>query len=91
MTLNFPNASRSFDASRNQICFWGYDKTIEISCYMGVDALQRIDKEVSLVETDLLRSFDAGLEQIHKVASKIYSSGKSRYGRYKISMTADDF
>lgn len=58
---------------------------------MSADALQRINKDVGLVEAELLSTFDAAVEQIHKVASKIYSSGNSSHGRYKISMTADDF
>jgi len=40
MRLSFPNPSRSFDASRNRICFWGYDSTIEISFFIEADALK---------------------------------------------------
>ena len=29
MRLSFPNPSRSFDASKSRVCFWGYDRTID--------------------------------------------------------------
>jgi len=35
MRLNFPNNSRSFDANRSRVCFWGYDSTIEISFFVA--------------------------------------------------------
>jgi len=31
MALNFPNPSRSYDASRHCVCFWGYDNAREIA------------------------------------------------------------
>ena len=31
VTLNFPNPSRSYDASRHCVCFWGYDNSREIT------------------------------------------------------------
>ncbi len=39
MTLNFPNPSRSFDASKNRVTFWGYDSVIEISFSVEGDAM----------------------------------------------------
>ncbi|MEJ2396510.1 MAG: DUF1488 family protein [Candidatus Thiodiazotropha sp.] len=39
MALNFPNPSRSFDASKNRVTFWGYDSVIEISFSVEGDAL----------------------------------------------------
>ena len=31
MALNFPNPSRSYDASRHCVCFWGYDGAREVA------------------------------------------------------------
>ena len=38
--LNFPNPSCSFDVSKNRVEFWGYDNVIEISFFVGADALK---------------------------------------------------
>ncbi len=89
--LNFPNASRSFDEAKNRICFWGYDRTIEISFFLGIDALQQINKDVGSTESELLSTFDASIEQIYKVAAKIYKDGGSGHGRFKVILTANDF
>ena len=37
MTLDFPNESRSYDAKRNLVRFWGYDSALEIS--LGASSL----------------------------------------------------
>jgi hypothetical protein len=39
MALNFPNGSRSFDARRDLIRFWGYDSALEISFFVEMSAL----------------------------------------------------
>ena len=36
-TVNFPNPSRSFDATSNNVRFWGYDRSIEISFLIETD------------------------------------------------------
>jgi len=39
MTLTFPNPSRSFDATRDAVHFWGYDSAIECSFFVTRSAL----------------------------------------------------
>ena len=38
MAIMFPNASRSYDATRHAVRFWGYDSAMEWSFFVTVDA-----------------------------------------------------
>ena len=89
MKLSFPNPSRSFDASKNRVLFWGYDKTVEISFFVELDALKRLCPEMSSVETGFLQAFDSARTRIYEVADKIYGSGAKRSFAYVL--TAKDF
>ncbi len=72
--IQFPNSSRSFDECKNRVCFWGYDKTMEVCFYIGVEALQKIHKGAGSAEAELLAAFDATKEKIEEVASAIYNN-----------------
>ena len=87
MTLNFPNASRSYDATRNLVRFWGYDSALEISFLVEVSALRKLMPQMSDLEVDYLESFDATREQILEAARKVYS----RAGRGPYLLAAADF
>lgn len=87
--LNFPNESRSFDETRRRVCFWGYDRAIEISFYVASDALQAINPDMEGTAEGILQSFDTARERIHKVADKVYAG--SVKGSYAVNLTADDF
>jgi hypothetical protein len=89
MQLNFPNPSRSFDAPRNRVRFWGYDSAIEISFFVEADALRKLSPEMSNVETGLLKAFDAARKRIHEVADKVYVLG--RKGSFAYILAAKDF
>jgi hypothetical protein len=89
MRLSFPNPSRSFDASRSCVLFWGYDSAIEISFFMEANALKRFYPEMSGAETAFLKAFDAARNRIHEVADKVYVRG--RKGSYAYILAADDF
>ena len=89
MRLSFPNPSRSFDASTGRICFWGYDSTIEVSFFVGIDALKRLCPDMSGAESGFLQAFDAALNRIHEVADKVYAHGGK--GSYAYILTAEDF
>ena len=89
MKLSFPNPSRSFDASRRRVCFWGYDSTIEISFFVEPDALKRLCPEMSDAETGFLRAFDAVRNRIHEVADKVYARGGKESFAYILA--AEDF
>ncbi len=92
MTLNFPNASRSFDERRNLVRFWGYDSALEVCFFIEVGALhkllpqtQRMDAE--WMGADCLDAFDSARERILEAACKVYS--RRRPGPYLLG--AEDF
>jgi hypothetical protein len=75
MALTFPNRSRSYDATRRAVRFWGYDSAMEASFYVTEDALKRVQPDVRLDEAGLLGAFDSNRELIYKAAIKVYSRG----------------
>jgi hypothetical protein len=84
--LNFPNASRSYDATRHCVRFWGYDGALEVSFFVEDDALIRIAPGTTRDESSLLESFDRNRERIFETASKVY--GRRRKGSYEL-VTSD--
>ena len=89
MRLSFPNPSRSFDASKSCVLFWGYDSAIEVSFFVEANALKRLCPEMSGAETAFLKAFDAARNRIHEVADKVYV--RDRKGSYAYILAADDF
>jgi hypothetical protein len=87
MTVNFPNVSRSYDARRNLIRFWGYDSALEIPFFLEVSALFRLIPQTTDVEAGYLEAFDAARDRIHEAARKVYS--RSHKGVYLLA--AADF
>ncbi len=87
MSLSFPNQSRSFDATRRAVRFWGYDSAMEASFFVTDDALRRISPGVPLDGDGLLRVFDLNRKLIHTIAAKVY--GRGRKGSYEL--VAADF
>ena len=73
MTLNFPNGSRSYDAKRNLIRFWGYDSALEIPFFVEVSALYKLIPQTRSAEAGYLEAFDAARARIHDTARKVYS------------------
>lgn len=82
MSLIFPNLSRSFDATRDAVRFWGYDSAMECSFFVTRGALNRLVPNLSPDEQDLLTAFDTNREQICRAASRVYSRG--RRGSYEL-------
>ncbi len=89
MKLNFPNPSCSFDATKNRVGFWGYDNVIEISFFVGADALKKLCPEMGNAEAGFLKAFGAARQRIHEAAEKVYARG--RKGSYAYILTAEDF
>jgi hypothetical protein len=89
MKLNFPNPSCSFDASTNRVVFWGYDKVMEVSFFVGADALKKLCPEMNNAEAGLLKAFDAARKRIYEVAEEVYARGKQ--GSYAYVLAAEDF
>lgn len=87
MTLNFPNESRSYDARKNLIRFWGHDSALEIPFFVEVSAFCKLSPETKHTEAEYLQAFDAALDRIHELARKAYRRG--RKGSYVLA--AGDF
>ena len=87
MSLNFPNQSRSYDATLRAVRFWGHDSAMEVSFFVNEEALKRIHPGTRSDEAGLLSVFDSHRDLIHATASKVYKRG--RKGSYELSR--DDF
>jgi hypothetical protein len=85
--LNFPNVSRSYDATRRCVRFWGYDGALEVSFFVEEAAVLRIAPGTRSNQAAILESFDNNRERIIKVARKVYSG--RRQGSY--ALIASDF
>jgi hypothetical protein len=80
--LNFPNDSRSYDATRRAVRFWGYDGPMEVSFFVTAEALQRFQAGAQDEEA-LLRAFDAHQREIRTAAERSYKRG--RQGSYELT------
>jgi len=87
MSVNFPNMSRSYDATRGMVRFWGYDRSMENSFFVAIDALKRIAPDLQADELGYLRAFDSNRDLIYAAAVKVHARG--RRGSYDIQ--ASDF
>ena len=83
MSLNFPNLSRSYDATLRAVRFWGHDGGF----FVNEEALKRIQPDMRPDEAGLLSVFDSHRDLIHAIASKVYKRG--RKGSYELG--PDDF
>ena len=87
MPISFPNSSRSYDATRRAVRFWGYDRSMESSFFVAVDALKQIQPDLRFDVVDFLRAFDSNRDLIYAIAAKVYARG--RRGSYDLN--AADF
>lgn len=87
MALSFPNQSRSFDATRRAVRFWGHDSAMEASFFVTCDALRRISPGMYRDGDGLLSAFDLNRELTYAIAAKVY--GRGRRGSYEL--VAADF
>ena len=79
MTISFPNPSRSYDATRQAVRFWGYDRSMESSFIVKADVLKHIQPDLRFDPVELLRAFDIHRERIYAIAAKVYSRGGKGY------------
>jgi hypothetical protein len=86
MTLSFPNQSRSYDATRHAVRFWGHDSAMEASFFVNAEALKRIKPDMEFDEVGLLGAFDLNRKLIYATATKVYD--RQRRGSYEL-MAAD--
>ena len=82
MALMFPNHSRSYDATRRAVRFWGYDSAMEWSFFVTVEALRRVNPAMVEDEPSMLGVFDKHRDLICAAAAKLYSRG--RKGSYEL-------
>lgn len=75
MTLSFPNASRSYDATRRAVRFWGYDCAMEASFFLTEDALKRVHPGGAVDHAGALRTFDDNRTLIYATAAKVFARG----------------
>ena len=75
MSLSFPNQSRSFDATRRAVRFWGHDSAMEASFFVTEDALKRVQPDARFDEAGLLGAFDKHRELIYQAAARVYARG----------------
>jgi len=84
LAVSFPNQSRSYDATRRAVHFWGYDRSMESSFFVTADALKQIQPNLQSDATGLLRAFDINRERIYAMAAKVYARG--RKGSYQLNV-----
>ncbi len=89
MSLNFPNISRSFEAPKGRVRFWGYDSAIEITFFVPAESLIKVCPGTNETEASLLDAFDSSLDRIHQAAGKAYRRDRNR--GYVHVLTAQDF
>lgn len=82
MSLGFPNSSRSYDATRRAVRFWGYDSAMEWSFFVTVEALQRVHPAMVQDEAGMLGAFDSHRDRICAAAARLYARG--RKGSYEL-------
>jgi hypothetical protein len=87
VAISFPNQSRSYDAIRKVVLFWGYDGVMEKAFSIPVDALMKIRMLLKHDEAGLLQIFDANRDLIYQAASKAYS----RKSNGPFNLTAANF
>ena len=80
--LNFPNASRSYDAMRHRVRFWGHDGALEVPFFIADTALFRIAPGTARNESSLLACFDQNRERIMEAARTVY--GRRRKSAYEL-------
>jgi len=83
LTVSFPNDSRSYDATRRAVHFWGHDRSMESSFFVTADALRQIEPNLQSDSVGLLRAFDINRERIYAIAAKVYARG--RKGSYELN------
>ncbi|WDD95078.1 DUF1488 domain-containing protein [Burkholderia sp. FERM BP-3421] len=78
--LIFPNPSRSYDASRHCVCFWGYDNSREISFMVDDAVLRNLRPGMGSDERSVLVVFDEFRDTVLAIAQKQYVQGpQNRY------------
>lgn len=84
MSLNFPNPSRTYDAPRRRIRFWGYDQSMEVTFFVEEEAVFKLCPSTQNFEAGILAAFDKVRERIYTAANRVYAP-KSRRPFYLLA------
>ncbi|SFO34625.1 Protein of unknown function [Mesorhizobium sp. NFR06] len=89
MTLAFPNPTRSFDETRNAVCFIAHDGMFKVRFFVEAEALAKsgLASAGTVSEARCLSAFDALRASIEDVASRAYARGR----RDSYTLTSADF
>ena len=80
VALHFPNPSRSYDAARHCVLFWGYDDSREITFQVDRGTLNGLQPTLESDERSFLAAFDEFREQVLEIAKSRYVRGpQNRY------------
>jgi hypothetical protein len=80
VALQFPNPSRSYDAGRHCVSFWGYDNSREITFVVDDAMLKNLQPGVGNDERSIFGAFDVCREKLLEIARKLYVGGlQNRY------------
>jgi hypothetical protein len=79
MALSFLNDSRSFDAQRKAVNFWGHDVMFEVSFRLDESALHRLTNLPECDEATALAVFDTNRAHIRNAALRMYRKTSKRY------------
>ncbi len=82
--LAFPNDSRSYDATRRAVRFWGYDSALECSFFVTEDALKIVAPDMHQDAAAMLGAFDANRACIREAAARVYERGTK--GSYELGV-----
>jgi Protein of unknown function (DUF1488) len=78
MSLNFPNQSRSYDADRRRIRFWGHDGAVEVPFFLDEDVIFVLSPKAKNTEAGILAAFDDARERVFAAAARAYAPGRHR-------------
>jgi len=79
MALDFPNQSRSYDATLRAVRFWGHDGAMEASFFVNEDALKLIQPGMRFDEAGALSAFDSHRALIQAISRLIRDVAISRH------------
>jgi hypothetical protein len=82
MSLEFPNSSRSYDATRCAVRFWGHERAMEWSFFVTAEALRHLHPAMAHDEASMLGAFDSNRDRICAAAAKLFARG--RKGSYEL-------
>ena len=74
MAMMFPNASRSYDATRRAVRFWGHDNAMEWSFFVTADALKLAHPAMRDDEAGMLAAFElASRSNLRRSETTLYA------------------